>query len=297
MADGRSVEVDPLVPSQLRSLLRRHGFRPRQRLGQTFLIDRNTAQKVVRAAGLSGQEDVVEIGAGAGAVTGPLADAARRVIAVEIDPGLVAMLRETVGHGAEIVQADLLALEWADLLGADRHGGWRLVGNLPYAISGPAIVKLLDGAEWFGRMVIMVQEEVGARLLAAAGSRHRGQLTVLVESVADVSLVGRVPRTCFFPRPRVDSAILALDVRRPAIVPPQLARCFREVVRAAFSSRRKMLANALSHAYGGTLPKEEASQMLSQCGIEPSRRAETLSVDEFLLIAKGLAAHRMDAAQ
>ncbi len=288
MVEDGSAEPDPLVPAQLRLLFRKHEFRPRRRLGQTFLVDRNIAHKIVRAAGLTGEEQVVEVGAGAGAVTGVLTRSAGRAVAVEVDPALVAMLRETVGCAAEIVHADLLTLEWADILGEERSGRWRVVANLPYAITGPAILKLLEGADWFADMVIMVQEEVAERLLAEPGSHARGLLTVLVEAAAEVSSLGRVSRTCFFPRPRVDSTILRLNVRRPGLVPAQLADSFGAVVRAAFSSRRKTLANALSQGFGSKLPKEEAALLLSDCGIDPSRRAETVSAREFLQLAKAL---------
>ncbi len=297
MAEETSATLDPLVPAQLRLLFRGHGFRPQRRLGQTFLVDRNIAHKIVRAARLTPEEQVVEVGAGAGAVTVPLTHAAGRVLALEVDPRLVAILRETVGAAAEIVEGDLLALNWEEVLSPRRSGSWRVVANLPYAITGPAILKLLEGAGWFSRMVIMVQEEVAQRLLAPPGDRQRGLLTVLVEAAAEASSLGRVSRTCFFPRPRVDSAMLALDVRRPEMVPPAFADCFRKLVRAAFSSRRKTLANAISHAYRPELSKQEASGLLSQCGLDPSRRAETVSVEEFLLLAKGLTAKRMDAAQ
>lgn len=288
MVEDGSAALDPLVPAQLRLLFRKHEFRPRRRLGQTFLVDRNIAHKIVRAAELTGEEEVIELGAGAGAVTSVLTRSARRVVAVEVDPTLVAMLRETVGSAAEIVHADLLTLKWADILGAERCGSWQVVANLPYAITGPAILKLLQGADWFADMVIMVQEEVAERLLAEPGNRNRGLLTVLVEAAAEVSSLGRVSRTCFFPRPRVDSTILRLSLRRPGLVPAQLADDFGAVVRAAFSSRRKTLANALSQGTGSKLPKEEAALVLSDCGIDPSRRAETVSAQEFLHLAKAL---------
>ncbi len=297
MVEDGSATPDPLVPAQLRSLFRKHGFRPRRRLGQTFLVDRNIAHKIVRAAGLTGEEHVIEVGAGAGAVTGVLTRSARRVVAVEVDPALVAMLRETVGSAAEIVHADLLTLKWVGILGAERCGSWHVVANLPYAITGPAILKLLEGADWFADMVIMVQEEVAERLLAEPGSRDRSLLTVLVEAAAEVSSFGRVSRTCFFPRPRVDSVILRLSLRRPGLVPAQLADGFGAVVRAAFSSRRKTLANALSQASGSKLPKEEAAVLLSDCGIDPSRRAETVSGQEFLRLARALHAKRTDGLQ
>lgn len=292
MTGDSSPAIDPVSPTGLQLLFHRHGFRPRRHLGQTFLIDRNIVHKIVGAAELRGEEPVLEVGAGAGAVTRVLTKRGRRVVAVEIDSVLVGILREMLGEEAEVVEADLLELEWVDLLGADKDGQWHVVANLPYAITGPAILKLLDGAGWFRRMVLLVQQEVADRLLAAPGSRSRGLLTVLVEAAAAATLIGKVTRTCFLPQPRVDSAILALDVRRSRALPPGLEDMFRRVVKAAFSMRRKTLVNSLSRARGLRLSKEEAAEVLSQCGIDPRRRAETLSVQEFVLLAKAVQAGR-----
>ena len=290
MTEHSPARIDPAARTRLRILFQRHGFRPRRRLGQTFLVDANIVQKAIRALDLTGEECVVDVGAGAGAVTRALAERARRVIAIEVDAALVTILGETVGDAAEIVRGDALALEWDDLLRGETRGRCRLIANLPYAITGPAIIHLLDGIEWFDRLVIMVQEEVAERLLAPAGRRARGLLTVLVEAACDIRMVGRVARTCFLPRPQVDSTILALEPRRPGLVAPGLERTFRRIVKAAFGTRRKTLSNALSQSPALGLAKEEAVALLSQCDIDPSRRAEALSAEEFVRLAKAFAA-------
>ena len=290
MTEHSPAGIDPAARTRLRILFQRHGFRPRRRLGQTFLVDANIVQKAVRALNLTGEECVVDVGAGAGAVTRALAERARRVIAIEVDAALVTILGETVGDAAEILHGDALALEWDDLLRGETRGRCRLIGNLPYAITGPAIIHLLDGIEWFDRLVIMVQEEVAERLLAPAGRRARGLLTVLVEAACDIRMVGRVARTCFLPRPQVDSTILALEPRRPGLVAPGLEQTFRRIVKAAFGTRRKTLSNALSQSPALGLAKEEAVALLSQCDIDPSRRAEALSAEEFVRLAKAFAA-------
>jgi len=282
--------LDPAAPGRLRALFRRHGFRPRRRLGQTFLVDGNIVRNLVRAAELTGQECVVEVGAGAGAVTRALTQQARRVIAIELDAALVSMLAEIVGDTAEIVHGDLLALRWDDVLGAEDRGRCRVVANLPYAITGPALLHLLDGLDWFSLLVIMVQREVADRLVALPGNRARGLLTVLVEAACETRIVARVARTCFYPRPQVDSTILALKPRRPGPVPPELDPTFRRLVKAAFGTRRKMLSNALSHSPALAISKEEAVALLSQCDIDPGRRAEDLSAEEFVGLAEAFAA-------
>jgi len=282
--------LDPAKPSNLRELFRRHGFHPRRSLGQTFLVDANIVHKIVRAAQLTGEEAVLEIGAGAGAVTRELTKHARRVVALEIDPSLIRILHETVGEAATIVQGDVLAVDWEDLLGSEGEGRWRVVANLPYAITGPAILRLLDMADWVDRLVIMVQQEVADRLLASPGRRARGLLSVLVEAACDMAEIGTVAPTCFRPRPQVQSTILALTVRRPPLVPSHLATSFRELVKGGFATRRKTLANALSRAQGLELSKEEAVCLLSESHIDPRRRAEDLSADDFLCLTRTLEA-------
>ena len=289
MTEHPPAGIDPAARTRLRILFQRHGFHPRRRLGQSFLVDANIVRKAVRALDLTGDECVVEVGAGAGAVTRALAQQARRVIAIELDPALVTILGETVGTAAEIVQGDVLAVQWDELLRDETRGRCRLIANLPYAITGPAIIHLLDGIEWFDHLVIMVQQEVGERLLAPAGSRTRGLLTVLVEAACEARMVGRVARTCFLPRPQVDSTLLALTPRRPGLVPPDLDQTFRLLVKAAFGARRKTLSNSLSQSPALDLPKEDAIALLSQCDIDPGRRAEELSAREFVRLAEAFA--------
>jgi len=286
----------PLSPTQLRALFGQHGFRPRRGLAQTFLVDGNIVRNIVGVADLTGDEPVLEVGAGAGAVTGELVRAARRVVAVELDSTLVAILREVVGDAAEIVQADVLALDWAPLFGPADRGRWRVVANLPYAITGPALFRLAEVREWARRLVIMVQEEVGERLVAPPGGRSRGILSVLLQTLFDITIAARVSRTCFWPRPKVDSMILVMDVRCPAVLPPALEPAFRRVVRAAFGTRRKTLANALAASPEIAISKADAVAALTQCGVDPARRAESLSEEEFLRLAEAVARRREERA-
>ena len=287
---------DPSSPAQLRELLRRHGFRPRRGLGQTFLVDANIVRKIVRAAELTGQEPALEVGAGAGAVTRELARYAGHVLAIEIDPVLMGVLRESVGRAAELLQADVLTVDWEGLLRTGGKGSWRVVANLPYAITGPAILRLLEAQHWVERLVIMVQREVAERIVAPPGGRARGMLSVLVQAVCGTKVVGPASRTCFWPRPRVDSTILALSVRRPSLVPGPLEPLFRRVVKSAFGTRRKTLANALAHARGMGLPKAVVNALLSECEIEDRRRAESLSAEEFVRLTGTIARHRGEGA-
>lgn len=287
-----SARPDPTSPTQLRALFARQGFRPRRSLGQTFLVDANVVHKIVQAAEIGQGDPVVEIGAGAGAVTRALAEAAERVVAVEIDPALMAILAETVPERVACVQADVLAVDWASLLGPPGEGRWRLVANLPYAITGPALLKLLEAWPWVQRFVIMAQEEVAERLAAPPGARSRGMLSVLLEATGEVEVVRRVPRTCFHPRPKVDSAVVTLTTRRPPLVPAALQPAYRRVVQAAFSGRRKTLVNALTHAPRLSLAKSEAAAVLAAAAIGPDRRAEMLTAQEFFRLTQALLDYR-----
>jgi 16S rRNA (adenine1518-N6/adenine1519-N6)-dimethyltransferase len=292
MTPARPAAINPTSPAQLRALFTRLGFRPRRSLGQTFLVDDNIVHKIVAAAQLGSHPPVVEIGAGAGAVTRALSEVASTVLAVEIDPTLAALLRDTLGHTVEVVEADLLALDWSDIFPRAQAGRWRLVANLPYAITGPAILKLLEATHWVDRFVIMVQAEVAERLIAPPGGRSRGLLSVLVQAACTTALSWRVSRTCFWPRPQVDSVLLTLDVRRPPLVAPALEGALHQLARAAFSVRRKTLLNALAHASDLELAKTSAADLLSEARIEPDRRAETLSVEDFVRLAQAFLRRR-----
>jgi 16S rRNA (adenine1518-N6/adenine1519-N6)-dimethyltransferase len=290
VSDSDAAAPRPLTASQLRKLFDRYGFRPRRSLGQTFLTDLNIVRKILQIAEVGPDDAVLEIGPGAGTVTRALAAAAQRVVAIEVDPTLVAILHETVGEGAEVIHQDVLAVDWPALLPRPGTGRWKVVANLPYAITGPAILKLLDAKEWIERLVIMVQVEVAERLVAAPGSRAHGLLSVLVQAACEAKLAWRVPRTCFRPVPGVDSGLVLLTVRRPALVAADLEPVFRRVVKGAFSARRKVLANSFAQASDLRLGKEEAAALLTACDIAPGCRAEELSVEQFLCLARRYAA-------
>lgn len=287
MSDPADRTPDAASPAQLRALFRRYGFRPRRSFGQTFLIDGNIARKIVSAAEIAPEDRVLEVGPGGGAVTQYLT-CARRVVAVEIDPVLVEVLKETVGDRVEVICADVLTAPLEEILGEEPGPRWKVVTNLPYSITGPAIVRLLQARERIERMVIMVQMEVAERLVAAPGSRQRGWLTVLVETLTEARLVGRVSRNCFWPRPKVDSAILALTVRHPSPISRAEEARLTRVLKAAFGTRRKLVVNALAQGSELGLTRESARALLEQCGVEPGLRAEALAAEDFLRLARAV---------
>lgn len=260
----------------IRRLLDENGLRPSRARGQHFVADPNTVRRIARLAGVGPGDQVVEIGAGLGSLTLALAETGAAVTAVEVDRGLVPVLRSVVEPaGATVVEADATILDWPGFLG---DGPWVLVANLPYNVATPLVADLLDGAPAIARMLVMVQREVAERLAAGPGDPAYGAVSVKVAYWATAVLVGVVPPTVFVPRPKVESALVRID-RRPAPVagtevdPGHLF----ELVRAGFAHRRKMLRRALADRVG--------PDAFARAGIDPQRRAEDLGVGEWARLA------------
>lgn len=258
------------------ALLRQYGLAAKKSWGQCFLHDPGVVRRIAESARAEPGETVVEIGAGLGVLTEALAGLSGRgrLVAVERDRDLVAVLRERLSHlpDMELLEANALTLE----LGSLGPGPFTVVGNLPYNISSPLLFHLLDQRRWLRSATLMFQKEVATRICAGPGSRDYGVPSVLCQYVARVSHCFDVPRGCFFPSPRVDSAVIRLEPREPTIPEGQYGSLAR-TVKAAFSARRKTLRKALAGAF--TRPVVDAG--LAQAGIDPKRRAETLSVEEF----------------
>lgn len=254
-------------------LLEQHGLRPSRALGQNFVADPNTVRRIARLAAVGPGDRVVEIGAGLGSLTLSLVETGASVVAVELDRYLLPVLRSVVEpEGVRVVEGDALRLDWPGLLGD--AGGWVLVANLPYNVATPLVADLLDGVDQIGRMLVMVQREVGERLAAGVGDDAYGAVSVKVAYWATARVVGRVPPTVFVPQPRVESALVSI-VRRPAgpAVPASVVPANRlfEVVRAGFAHRRKMLRGALA---GVVSPEAFVA-----AGVAPTARAEELDVE------------------
>jgi 16S rRNA (adenine1518-N6/adenine1519-N6)-dimethyltransferase len=256
----------------------------RRALGQHFLRDREIARAIVDTVAPGPSDLVVEIGPGEGALTAELARRAGRLVALEVDPKLASSLRRRFPD-VEVVETD--AQDW-NYGALDRPPGGRVLvaGNLPYSVGTAILMALIDARRAIDAMVLMLQREVAERVAASPGTRSYGSLSVLVQLGCDVRLVQRVPPGAFRPPPKVDSALLHLAVLPRPRVPVSDERHFRAVVRAAFSQRRKMLANAL--ASGLALSVGQARDVLTAVGIDPARRAETLGLAEFARLAAHL---------
>jgi len=281
-------------PGAVRALLNRYNIACRKNLGQNFLIDANIVNKILQEAALTRDDLVVEIGPGLGALTGQAAQKAGRVLAVEIDRGMLPVLAETLAgaDNIEIIEGDALKTDF-DRLAAERTGGvfgrdakpYKLLSNLPYYITSPFLMHLLLNRFNFSQAIIMVQLEVAERLNAVPGSKQYGSLSVAAQYFTETKMLFKVSRTVFFPAPEVDSAVLRLTRRSRPAVEVEDEETFFKVVRAAFGQRRKTLLNSLAGA--GLGPDKAAWQrILAACGLTPSRRGETLTLAEFASLTK-----------
>ncbi len=266
--------IDPADPEQLSKLLRRHRINLKHRLGQNFLIDPNLRDQVAEAAG-SQSDEVVEVGAGVGTLTVALADRHQRVTAVELDRTLIPALREVVAgrEGVEVVESDILKL---DLSRRYNDGEGVVAGNIPYNLTGALIRKVLDQPPRPKRLCLVVQKEVAERWTATTGT---SLATVAVQVFAEARMRFTIPAAAFTPEPRVDSALVVLEVReRPAVDVPDMDAFFR-LVEAVFQFRRKQLGGALGRIAG--IGSEPAGARLRGLGIDPERRAQTLTLSEW----------------
>ncbi|PKN33584.1 MAG: ribosomal RNA small subunit methyltransferase A [Deltaproteobacteria bacterium HGW-Deltaproteobacteria-19] len=266
-----------------RKILRSRGLRPRKKLGQCFLQDRNILEKIAAMTDIGQEGTAVEIGAGTGALTELLAGAAGRVLAIEVDPRMTDILRERFREqdNIEILQRDVLSVDFSLL--ADEAGMEKItvVGNIPYSLSTPILFHLLAHRRRIRTAVLMFQKELAARLAASPGTKEYGIPSVLVAAFARVTQRLDVPATCFYPVPRVHSRVLRFDFLEESPFPLGEEGCFTAVVRASFASRRKTIFNNLKGVSLGLPEGSDLGDLLLAAGIDPGRRGETLSPAEF----------------
>ena len=252
---------------------------PSKALGQNFLRDKNILSKIVRISELTSEDNVLEIGPGLGALTEELAKNAGKVVAVEKDKRLIPRLSELSREygNIELIFEDSLNVDLRSLF---KGGDVKFVSNLPYSVSTPILIKLLESRDLFSSLVLMLQLEVGERIASGPGTKKYGSISVLLQTYFDITLCFRVPPSAFWPRPKVYSVVLKLLPLEEPRVRIEDEELYEKVIRAAFSSRRKMLGNSLRSAF----PKEAVQIALESSGIDPKRRAETLSIKEFSLL-------------
>jgi 16S rRNA (adenine1518-N6/adenine1519-N6)-dimethyltransferase len=260
--------------SEMKELLAREGIRLTKSLGQNFLHDRNQLQRITDAAELKAKDKVLEIGPGLGPLTDLLLSNSAEVLAIEKDLRLVEILRVRFGSRLQLIHADALdyltdeARDWRD---------WKLVSNLPYSVASPILVELAQTAKPPERMVATLQIEVAKRLMANVGDEDYGLLTLLAQLAFQPCYWFKIPRTCFFPEPDVDSACVTLIRRRTALLPHHLQPTFVRVVRRAFSQRRKQMLKLLKQEW----PAEALAAAFQETAIAPAARGETVSLEQF----------------
>jgi 16S rRNA (adenine1518-N6/adenine1519-N6)-dimethyltransferase len=252
----------------------------RRALGQHFLRDPRLAGAIVDLLDPTARDLVVEIGPGEGALTDVLAPRVGRLIALEVDRALLERLRRRL-PAVEVLEADARTWDYG-LLARPPGGRVLVIGNLPYSVSKPIVAALLAARQAIDAMALMLQREVADRLVAPPGGRVYGALSVLTQAVCEVELALRVPPGAFRPPPKVESAVVRAVPRRESRVPAEIEPRFREVVRAAFARRRKTLANALAGGLGLSLGA--AREAATRSGVDPGRRAETLTIAEFVAL-------------
>ncbi len=262
---------------QTKALLRRFDLRAKKGLGQHFLVDDGVLGTIIEAAELSPNDLVVEVGPGLGILTEELAKRAEKVIAIEVDGKLASALSQSLSHlsNLSIINADVLQVELRELGVANL--GYKVVANLPYYIAAPVLRHFLESPVKPQRMVITVQKEVAQSIAAAPGKMSI--LSIAVQLYGKPTIVAYVPARSFYPAPKVDSAILSIDVYQQPIAEVEDVARFFQLVRAGFSAPRKQLRNAL--ALGLSLPSESAAVLLNRAQISPKRRAETLTIEEW----------------
>ena len=281
--------IDVCNPAVIRELLAKYGFHFSKSKGQNFLTQRWVPERIVRASGIDKTCGVIEIGPGFGPLTQELCQKAGKVVAIEVDQTLQPVLRETVGEfsNLEILFADALKTDLPAMV-ADEFSSLRPVAcaNLPYYITSPVLTKLLE-SRCFSLIIVMVQREVAQRICAAPGSRDYSAFTVLCNYHAQPELLFDVPASCFFPQPKVTSAVVCLKVRTEPPAELLDEHTFFRTVRAAFAQRRKTLLNALSSGFS-ELGKSELAETLHTCGISPMVRGETLDIPSFAALSNAL---------
>ena len=262
-------------------LVKKHGFKFTKSLGQNFLIDDNIVDKIVAGAGIGPGDKIIEVGPGIGTLTREMASRAQNLMAVEIDKNLIPILEDTLGDydNVNIIKADIRGLIDENLGG----GPVKLVANLPYYITTPIIMRFLEENINVTDIVVMVQKEVAERMNAQPGGKDFGALSVAVQYYCDTEIVAKVPRHLFVPQPNVDSIVIALRVRPERKYKVDDEDLYFKVVKAAFGQRRKTLLNSISSM--GNLAKDQVKEALDEAGIDPKRRGETLSLDEFAILS------------
>lgn len=273
----------------IKELLNKHGFRFSKSLGQNFLINPTVCPRMAEESGAGEGTGVIEVGPGIGVLTYELAQYADKVVAIELDRRLLPVLEETLGEfdNVKVINDDVLEVDLQELIAREFHGmPVSVCANLPYYITSPVIMRLLEERLPITSLTVMVQKEAADRLCALPGTREAGAVSVAVRYYAEPEVLFKVSRGSFLPAPNVDSAVIRLNIRKEPAVQVTEEKLFFAVVKAAFGQRRKTVLNSIGAGLGK--PKEQIAAVLEQAGIPLTARAEQLTIEQFAAIANRL---------
>lgn len=263
-------------------LVKKYNFKFSKSLGQNFLVDDSVLNDIVDGAEVNNEDFIIEIGPGVGTLTAQLLMKAKKVTSIELDKDLIPILEKELGENEnfELIHKDALKVDFKELIGDEKSV--KLVANLPYYVTTPIIVKLLKEGYNFKSLTIMIQKEVAERINASPNCKEYGALSVLVQYYCNTGIIRKVPPTCFIPRPKVESIVIRLDrLDEPRVKTKDINFMF-ELVRAGFNMRRKTLWNAAKTL---KVNKEKLGEAFEKSGIDPKRRAETLTLEEFAVLS------------
>ena len=278
-------------PQNTIEILQKYQSTFQKKFGQNFLIDTHVLDKIIRAADIGKEDMVLEIGPGIGTMTQYLAEAAGKVIAVEIDKNLIPILSDTLSgyENVQIINEDVLKLDIQRLVEEENAGRpIKVVANLPYYITTPIIMGLFESHVPLYSVTVMVQKEVADRMQTGPGNKDYGALSLAVQYYAEPYIVANVPPNCFMPRPKVGSAVIRLTRHEKPPVEVEDERLLFDIIRASFNQRRKTLANGLNNSDRLDIPKEAITEAIQQLGKGPSVRGETLTLEEFAKLSNSL---------
>ncbi len=275
-----------LALQNLNKIFKENHFKPNKKLGQNFLVSSYTIDKIIASCNLTPSDIVLEIGAGAGNLTEHLVEKCKKVIAVEKDKNLIAIMKDRLSCGnLEIINDNILKFKIKDIA-ADRK--IKVIGNLPYYISSDIIKYILENRDYISSFYCSLQKEFAERIIEKPGSKKYGRLTIFVNYYANSSILFDIPSAYFYPPPNVDSCFMKIYMRSKPLVKVQNEKFFFSLIKAGFSKRRKKLVNCLYSLPEIKIPKEELSQILEKCDINPDVRAEDLSIEEFACLAESI---------
>lgn len=278
-------------PQETIAVLKKYNFFFQKKYGQNFLIDARVLDKIIRAAEITKEDFVLEIGPGIGTMTQYLCENAREVAAVEIDKNLIPILEDTLSgyDNAEIINEDILKVDIGNLAQKKNDGkSIKVVANLPYYITTPIIMGLFESNVPMDSITIMVQKEVAERMQAGPGTKDYGALSLAVQYYAKPEIVANVPPNCFMPRPKVGSAVIRLTRYHHSPVCVEDEKLLFAIIRASFNQRRKTLINGLNNASGISVGKEQAAKALEEIGLSPDIRGEALTLEQFAQLSNVL---------